>query len=82
MLLKENALMDILESPEPSEYHEETPTLSGEDMDDKTEEVPLEEQDRNAEEAFDFSEYGFEDPFFTKLLSKGEEKGICIEIEL
>ena len=77
MLLKENALMDILESPEPSEYHAGTPTLSSkDDIDDKTEEVPLEEQDRNAEEPFDFSEYGFEDPFFTKLLSKGDDKGI------
>ncbi|CAI2383502.1 unnamed protein product [Moneuplotes crassus] len=58
-ILHENALKEILESPEVSEKGDYNPRL-GFDFESRTEEIPLEEE-------FSFEDYGFDDPFFTKL---------------
>ena len=63
--MHENALKSILEFNEISEN--ETPTISKQEYDNKTEEIPLSREDHKTEEEIDYTQFGFDDPFFTKL---------------
>jgi len=64
--MHENALKSILESPEISEKGSFI-NKSVMDFDNWTEEIPLEEHGQNIENGHTFEEFGFDDPFFTKL---------------
>lgn len=59
-ILHENAIKTFLESPDVSERGDSN-NRSGIEYDNRTEEIPLEEEELS------FEEYGFDDPFFTKL---------------